>query len=726
MKRSLFACTAVLAGLAAALQGCAPGADFDPAEILDRVRDYDTVIIRDDFGVPHIYGKTDADTAYGLGFAQMEDDYPTMIEALLAARGQVAAVQGRDGAPVDYIVRLLRVRETVAEKYESDLSPEVRAMCEAYADGINHFAVLHPDKVPHRYLPVTGQDIVAGFVLKTPFFYGTDGVLRELMQSDERRRPIAEKTAATPANALEPIEAFRVAGDFLRRGLPVGSNTFAVSPGRSTDGATRLAINSHQPWDGQVAWYEARMHSEEGYDMAGGLFPGTPIIVNGHNRHLGWAHTVNAPDLVDVYVLKMHPEDENLYEFDGEWLALESETVTLRVRVLGPIVIPIQQEVLRSIHGPAVRTPHGVYAIKYAGMGEIRQVEQWYRMGLATNLEEWLEAKSMQGVPSFNSGYADKEGNIGYINNARLPIRTPGYDYRQYLPGHISETMWQGYHDFEASSPQVWNPAAGFIQNCNDQPWITTTGDDNPRKEDFCPHAGFRDYMTNRALRAMELFGTGDPVSREDFFAFKHDNAYSVESVAAQVIEQLLAGPEPEDDLMKEVYEVIAAWDRHTNIENTHAALPVMAMHRRWLSHTRLPNLDDIRGTLREVAEELLEHHGTLTPAWGDVNRLRRGEVDLPVAGGPDVLRALYAYDQHDGTRTGAGGDCHIMMVEWDADGTLLSETIHQYGSATSIPESPHFADQAPLFAREEYKLMRMDREAVEAVATRIYRPGME
>ena len=717
---TLFGVMAVLALLTA----CEPRAtDFDRDAAIARGEAYTVEIIRDEWGMPHIYGETDADTAYGLAFVHMEDDFPTLLEVMLGARGELAAVDGRDAAPVDYMVHLLGVWDDVEEKYESDLSPEVRALCEAYADGINHFGALHPDKLPNRHLPLTGKDVVAGFVLKTPFFYGLDSTLRELMESSGPRRPVSEKTAS---NAANPLGEFQAAGDFLRRGLPVGSNTFAVAPSRSADGATRLAINSHQPWEGPVAWYEARMHSNEGYDMIGGVFPGTPIILHGHNRDLGWAHTVNSPDLVDVYKLKMHPDNEYQYELDGEWLDLEAETVTLRVRILGPIVVPVRREILRSVHGPAMRTDHGVYAISYAGMNEIRQVEQWYRMGKASNLDEFIEAMRMQGVPSFNTGYADKEGNIGYINNARLPIRTPGYDYGQYLPGHLSETMWQGYHDFEGGSPQVWNPASGFIQNCNDTPWISTTGDDNPRKEDFCPHAGFRDHMTNRALRAMELFGADDAITREAFYAYKHDDAYSEESIAAQVVDVLLNEHEPEDELMEDIYDILRQWDLRTNIENPYAALPTVALHRRWRSHTEMPDIGAIKTALREFAGELLEHHGRLDVPWGEVNRLRRGDVDLPVAGGPDVLRALYAADNHDGTRTGAGGDCYIVMVEWDADGAIRSESIHQYGSATSLPDSPHYADQAVLFANEEYKTVHLDEEAVRAVATRVYRPGVE
>jgi len=257
---------------------------------------YDVRILRDTWGVPHIFGKTDADVAYGLAWANAEDDFATIQGALLAARGRLASVYGEAAAPNDYMVQLLRVWDTVNARYESDLSPETRAVCEAYAHGLNAYAAQHPNRALPGLYPATGKDVVAGFVHKVPLFFGLDRTLRELFEDAPRpgRRSVQNGPEA-----------------------PIGSNAFAVAPSRAADGATRLAINSHQPWEGPVAWYEVHLHSEEGWDMVGGLFPGSPVIAHGHNRDLGWAHTVNRPDLIDVFVLDVNPANPNQYRFDG-------------------------------------------------------------------------------------------------------------------------------------------------------------------------------------------------------------------------------------------------------------------------------------------------------------------------------------------------------------------------------------------------------------------------
>ncbi|MCX5772025.1 MAG: penicillin acylase family protein, partial [Candidatus Hydrogenedentes bacterium] len=413
---------------------------------------YDVRILRDTWGVPHIFGKTDADCAYGLAYAHAEDDYATIIEALRGARGKMAAVKGKDLAPQDFAVGLLRVREIVAEKYQTDLSPEARALCDAYAAGLNHYAALHPKEKDGRgLLPFTGQDVVAGFVLKAPMFFGLDSKVKELF-GEERRRPVSEKNTSTAS--------------VLTNGLPIGSNAFAVSPLRSSDGQTFLNINSHQPWEGVVAWYEAHLHSEQGLDIVGGTFPGAPVILVGHNRHLGWAHTVNNADLADIYVLDINPDNPNQYKFDGQWRDLEVRKVPITVKIWGPIRWTVKREALWSVYGPTVRQPHGTYSIRYSSQGDIRQVEQWYRMGKSTNLEEWQAAMRMGSIGSFNCVYADEKGNIYYLFNALLPLRNEAYDWEQYLPGNTSETLWTQYAPLD-KLPQVLNPPSGFIQSCN-------------------------------------------------------------------------------------------------------------------------------------------------------------------------------------------------------------------------------------------------------------------
>jgi penicillin amidase/acyl-homoserine-lactone acylase len=676
---------------------------------------YDVKILRDEYGVPHIYGKTDAAVAYALAFANCEDDWATMEQGLLLSRGRISEVEGKEMAPFDYLVHAFDFQRIVDEKYETDLAPATRALVEAYADGCNHYAALHPEKVKlPDVLPATGKDIIMGFVAKAPLFFGLDNEVKRVMDP-ERRRDVAEKQTV----AWE--------GNILTRGLPIGSNTFAVAPSRTPDGSTHLAINSHQPFTGPVAWYEARLHSEEGYDMVGGVFPGTPVILHGHNRNLGWAHTVNSPDLVDIYELEINPENPNQYKFDGEWRDLEVREVAFKVRIAGPIKWTVKREALKSVHGPAIRTDDGkVYAVRYAGYGDIRQVEQWYQMGRAQNMAEFEEAMKIRGMPSFNVGYGDKEGNIWYIYNALSPIRAEGYDWEKYLPGNTSETLWTEYLPFE-KLPMVKNPASGFIQNCNGTPYQTTTGDENPKPEDFSETLGIETDLKNRGYRALELLGADDSISLEDFYTYKYDLEYSRQSEAAKLGQKILDEVDPAGDpLLEEALEVLRNWDLRTNQENTGTAIAILTMEPVVRSQMFGQEVPDVIALFKEKAKLLKDTFGKIDVEWGKVNRLVRGDVNLPLDGGPDVLRAVYGeWDAAEGHLVGVAGDCYVLLVSWDKDGNLSStESIHQFGSATLDETSPHYADQAKLFAEEKMKPTWLDEAELRQHLQAEYRPG--
>jgi penicillin amidase/acyl-homoserine-lactone acylase len=687
-------------------------------ELIAKGGEYQVRILRDTWGVPHIFGQRDPDTAYGLGFAHAEDDFLTILEGVLLVRGELAAHQGKEAAPGDYLVKLLRIWDLLADKYESDLAPETRAICEAYADGLNHYAALHRDLVPRGVLPFTGQDVVAGFVFKGPFFYGLDNRIEELFGS-ERRRSVSEKKQASGW-----IPSYRTH-------LPWGSNAFAVSPKRTPDGKTFLGINSHQPWDGPVAWYEAHLHSEEGWNTAGGLFPGTPVILVGHNENLGWAHTVNKPDLVDTYVLETHPDNPDQYLFDGEWRDLEVREVGIQVKLWGPFSWTFKREALWSVYGPTVRQDHGVYSIRYSGREDIRQVEQWFRMNKARNYEEFQNAMKMRAIPSLNCVYADREGNIEYLYNTRAPLRAEGYDWEQYLPGSTSETLWEDIHPYE-NLPRVTNPESGYVISCNNTPFRVTSEADNLDPAAFPATMGIETHMTNRSLRALELYEADESITWEDFLRIKYDKFYSRESSTANLVREVVESASSEDPLIRECLEVLADWDLGTATDNTRAALSLLAIQPDPDGETKAKTVEEVVANLKRFGPVLLEHHGTLLPPWGEVNRLVRGKADLPLAGGADTLRAIYSifeidgkiHSFEDGTLEAKGGDAYYQMVEWDSTGKRTSWSLHQYGSATRVPESPHYEDQAPLFAREEMKPEWLTEEEIRAHLEREYRPG--
>jgi penicillin amidase/acyl-homoserine-lactone acylase len=676
-----------------------PEPRLDTLGLAPPVGRYHVRILRDTWGVPHIFGTTDADVAYGLAYAHAEDDFAMIQGALLAARGKLATVYGSKAAPNDYMVQLLRVWDVVESGYAT-LSPETRAVCEAYADGINHYASRHPKAALVPLYPVQGKDIVAGFVHKTPLFFGLDKVLQELFEG---------KPADVGATGT-------------------GSNTLAVAPTRSADGATRLAINSHQPWEGPVAWYEVNLKSEQGWEMTGGVFPGSPVVLHGHNRHLGWAHTVNRPDLIDVYALEMAPENPNRYRFDGALRDLEVRTAAIKVKVLGPLSWTFRRETLWSAHGPVVRGPRGTFAIRYAGYGDLRQVEQWYRMNKARNLDEWLAAMRLQALPSFNCGYADERGNILYLYNARLPLRREGHDYSGVVPGNTSQTLWSESLPFD-ELPRVVNPASGFIQNCNSSPFETTSGPGNPDRGKYSPLLGIETRMTNRALRALELLGADESITSEEFEACKFDMAYSRRSPVAERLAEIQALPLSDDPLVREAQERIGKWDLVADPQNTAAALALLTIRPQDDGSVDGPKgkgvlwPQELLSRIEQTASDLKHAHGRLDVPWSEVNRLRRGNTNLGLGGAPDVLHAVYGRPERLGRLRGVAGDSYVLLVEWDREGRVSSRSIHQYGSATTDVVSRHFADQAPLFARRQLKPVWFEEAEVRAHLEREYSP---
>ena len=664
----------------------------DPQTLLAKAAHYHVRIRRDTWGVPHVLGATDADVAFGLAYAHSEDDFATIQEVALATRGTLAAVKGPSGATTDYLVRLMRVWPTVEAGYPR-LPADLRAVLEAYADGINAYAARHTDKVEGSLLPVTGQDIAAGFVFKTPFFYGLDDVLKKLT-ADTHGKPMA----------------------------PLGSNGVAVAPSRSADGATRLLVNSHQPYTGPVAWYEAVLQSGEGWHVAGGFFPGSPFMLHGHNDHLGWANTVNDPKLVDVYRLTSNPANHRQYRLDGQWRDMKVGDAAIRVKLFGPLIWTFHKPLLWSQQGPVFETDHGVFAVRYAGMGISNQALQYYRLDKARNIAEWRAAMALQALPSINYIYADEAGNIGYVYNGLFPDRKPGLDWKGVLPGDRSDMIWRSYLPFNRV-PQIWNPKSGYVFNSNNAPFAATAPEDGLKPVDFPETMGLQTNMTNRAYRAQETFGSDAKISEAAFRAYKFDISYSARSDVARIVDAILhLDPAGNRDIVR-AQDLLRRWDRSTNVDSRAAALAVMTATP-LAEATESGGSPDVRPALLAAIERLKTHFGRIDPTWGEVNRIVRGKVDLPIDGGPDTFRAVYGEPQKNGRLKAMAGDTFIMFVTWDRSGRLSSESVHQFGSATLDARSPHYADQTPLFVGMKTKPVWFTEEALKGHVEEDYAPG--
>jgi len=658
------------------------------AETLDRAQR--VTILRDSFGVPHIFGKSDADAAFGLAYAHAEDDWPLIQGVLAAARGQLGLVApGKQSLLNDFYASFVDVDGEVERQWEQ-MDPAYRDILDAYADGLNLYGHRHPEEANALLFPFEGRDIARGFAHKIPIMLGVTDSLKAVTESENL-----------------------AAGDTV---FP-GSNSHAIGSWRSDDGVTRLNINSHQPWEGPVAWYEAHIHSEEGWNMSGATFPGAPMILHGHNDHLGWAMTVNAPDRVDVYELVT---DGSRYKFGEEWLELESDRAWLPIETPW-LTLWIPRTIERSVHGPVIEGGGGgKFAIRHVGLDHTAlSGQQWFQMNKASTFKAWRAAMSSLHLPTFNVVYADRYDNVFYVYNGRFPERVDGFDYETVLPGDVPEALWKDVWSFDRL-PQVHNPESGFVQGCNSTPYTATWGPENPDPKGYPATAGIEIHETNRAQRTLEILAGETPVSREDFRALKWDRAYSKR---ADIWTDLapLDSYQPTDPDEIAALAVLRGWDGGT--EETDPAIGVLTWrHVNGDGAEKKPAGDAVEG-FRESVAYLRSQFWKMDVGLGEVQRLRRGDVDLPLGGGPDILNCTYTEFRED-RFVGMQGDSYVMLVEFTSEGAR-SESIHQYGNSNRA-DSDHYNDQAASFVDQRLKPVWRTETDIRTNLEAEYHPGEE
>ncbi len=691
-------------------------------------RQYRAEIIRDEYGVPHISGKTDADVAFGVAIAHAEDDFFTLQDVAAMSKGRYGAIAGEEGAQFDYVYHLLDARGTAAKEYPN-LPADTRALFDAYAAGLNQYADDHPEEVKLSGLfPVNGEDVAAGFVLRQPFFFGLSGVIGPLVAGEPLRREYGpdipgfprstEQTDAPAGVAMEGIHPLPWGDDAAL----LGSNAWAVAPEKS-GGPTTLISNSHQPLRGGVAWYELTVESEEGWHFTGANFPGSPFPFLGHNEHLGWTNTVNRPDMIDIYKLEMD-DTGTRYRLDGEWRELESRDVILPVRY-GPITLPIPRTVHRSAHGPVIENEDGFFAIRYGAIGEMQQLDAYYRINKATTLEEWEAQIARMAIPSTNFIYADKQGNIAYIYNAAIPDRPEdaNVNWRSILPGDRSDLIWDGSVSYERL-PRLVNPASGWVYNSNNEPFTAAGAGSDLSPDDFSPVLGIERKQTNRSWRAYKLMSEARVLDRATLERIKYDTGYERKGYVDAMM-TALERLEVDGDLAR-ARDLLLGWDYTADNKGPADALAYL-MIRDFMSaeYQNKGEYPDIREHLEQAVDHLNTHFGRIDPPMSDLVRLRQGDVDLPLKGGSDTLRAATTWEvDDDGRLSLVHGDSFIQWVEWPAPGKpgrVSSRSIQPFGSATTRPDSPHYTDQMQLFIDHKLKPVRFWRKDAEANAKRRY-----
>ena len=661
-------------------------------------------IVRDKWGVPHIFAKTDIEVAYGFAWATAEDDFKTVQDLLLPVRGIAGLVSGKQGAIADVLCHIVEANRVVDEKYEQDLTPHFRKYLEAYANGFNAYARKFPKEVLHKKLfPISGRDVIKGYVLGLTLLSNAEKPIIKLVE-----------------NKVKKIDLPKAKG----------SNAMAISRKKTTDGKTYLAINSHQPLEGPTSWYEAHLCSEEGLNILGATFAGSPVISVGTNEFLGWAHTVNHPDLADVYQLEMHPEKKLWYKFDGEWHQLEKYYIKARIKILGFLKVGKKQKFYKSKYGVTFKTDEGFFALRFSANRDIRAAEQWYRMDKATNLNAFLEAISMNAHISTNLVYADREDHIFYLSNGRIPVRNPKYEWSGVVPGNTSETLWEDVYYPWDSLPHVLDPESGYVFNCNHTPFLSSGEGDNPDFQRIPKTAGFQspESLNNRAIRFEHLIKQHDKLSYDDFKKIKYDLKYHTPLITPGMEPIFHLDPKKYPRHTKSI-ELIRDWDREMDIHTKAGALLLLAFD--YTNEKKMrKNLPAISHAAHEAllieaidhAEKYgIQYFGKPHIKLGDLQRHRRGKVDLPMAGGPGTIAAMYSKTQKDGRRKLRVGESYIEMVRYSENGVEI-ETVNAYGAAAK-PGHPHSTDQMEMFANQQLKKMTLNKEEIMKSAKKIYHP---
>ncbi len=656
-------------------------------------------IARDVYGVPHIFAPTDPEVAYGLAYAHSEDDFKTIQTLILTGKGKLGTYLGKKGAPVDFVFGLLNTRKVVDQQIKS-MDPKFLQLVQGYLLGLEAYGKAHPAEILNKHVfPIALEDYIATTMFSVAIFCGVDKTLPKILDG-----------------SIPSLPGFT--GE--------GSNAFAIKGSKSATGEPMLVINAHQPIEGATAFYEAHVQSEEGWNILGGLFPGGPLIFHGTTPNLAWAHTVNFQDKIDVYQLQTDKAHPGQYKVDGEWLPLVKRKIKLSIK---GIPITVSKMAYESIYGPTVKSPKGTYfSIRLPSLLDAGALQQWYAMNRSTNFTEFKAALNQNHLPMFNIMYADKEDNIFYISNGKMPYRNAKYNWASTLPGNTRETLWEKFKPL-SELPQHLNPAAGYLFNTNHSPFKATAVNENLNPANYDKYDGYETYHNNRSQRAKELIDTYDKISLEDLKRIKFDRQLPAKILYpygydASVLFSLDPVKYP---ATATIIKGLKEWNHVTNIESVGALYYNIAYYgaskvRHTASKDPLTESEAVELT-QYVHDFLMKHYGRLDVTLGEFQRLKRGDQDWPQAGMPDVLAAVMSEPFGESKRKMNSGDAYIGFVKFPKDGGLpLIETVNTFG-ASSHPESKHYADQRELYQAQKTKRMTLDKDEVLKNAEKIYHP---
>jgi acyl-homoserine-lactone acylase len=662
-----------------------------------------TEILWDSWGIPHINAENVEDLFWAMGWAQMQSHGNLILRLYGQARGQASEYWGESYLDSDKYVRTMGVPMRSQQWYQSQNSA-MQSYLASFAAGVNTYAQRHTDKIDDEVkvvLPINGIDIIAHIQRVIHFHFLVDpqqiALLKESRQAERQKN--------------------------------IGSNAWVIAPAHSASGNAMLLANPHLPWSDLFLWYEAHLIAP-GLDAYGAALVGWPLLAIAFNDHISWTVTVNTFKGADFYELKL---TDGGYCWDGGIRAFETETQILKIKQADGSLHEETLTILYSIHGPVViQESETAYALRVVGLDEPFLIEQLWEMNLATNLDEFETALKRLQLPLFNFLYADRMGQILYLFNAQLPVRSPGdWDYwLDVIPGDTSDTLWSRYHAYE-DLPRVLNPPSGWLQNTNDPPWTTTvpsvlTPSHYPPY--LSPPSLGKTENIFRPQRSIRLLIQGEKMSFEQMIACKFSAHLELaDRLVADLIEaaQQLGG-----DLGQSCAEVLASWDGAANADSRGAVLFSLweqkmqdfdlfaeAWNEDAPMNTPRGLADPICAVevLESVASEMKSWYGKLDVTWGEVVRMQYGTKDLPASGASGRLgsfRVLDVVQAEEGYFQVVAGDTYIAAVEFSQP--IRAEALMTYGNATQL-DSLHIADQLTLYAQGKLRPIWRTRQDITA-----------
>jgi acyl-homoserine-lactone acylase len=687
-------------------------------------------IRRDKFGVPHILAPTEEAAAFGQGYAVAEDHGLVLARLLLRGRNEEAKYFGEKFAESDLLGKIFHMYEGAQTGYAQS-PPWVQRIMDGYAAGYNRYVRKHRAELPEWVKPATAVDFLA---------HGRRVTLMEFSMNLKQLEDIGKEKKKSAGLPAWP-------DDFAK-----GSNMWAIGKGRSASGNALLLGNPHLDWAGSQIWCEAHITVPGKINMYGATLVGSPVMTIGFNENLGWSHTVNLHDSEDVYELTLDPKDPSRYIYDGQPVQMKKEEIALKIKTDAGLV-ETKKDVWWCHYGPVMKViGDKAYALKSASPNEYGMVEQWNRMAKAKNLNEYRHVLDMQTLPMFNICYADKAGNCFYLFNGRFPDRPAGYNWEGVVAGDTSATEWNHVLP-QHRLPALVNPKGSYVQSCNSAPWYTNLQqiiDRHRFPDDLTPN--FNSMRTQLSLQMIE----SDPkLTLEKVLSDKYNTKLLLADRVKDDLLKAVRGQTVNGIALDEAAELLQQWDNTTSRDSKGSLLFIEFWkkygkvakrpyqvdwdeNRPAYTPSGLGEPDTAREALAAAVKELKQDYGMIAVSWGDVHRLRRGNLDLPIGGFISEYRKdieefrgapfgdfgafrIVRYDKpKDGKYVAKGGDSFVFAVEFTSPPTAHSICAY---SQTDDPKSPHHTDQSELFAKEQWKRANFTEEDIAKNLERAYHP---